>query len=314
MQRITLSVIVLFICFSSYSATCFSIASGNWNDPTIWSCGVVPSAGDTMIISVGDSVSVTNNHNYNGAPSVLIIDGLLSFDAPGSKLRFACGSTVHISATGAVQSTGVGQASHDIRICGATVWTGGGPRLTGPITFGVPLPVELVRFEAEVQSTIVTCEWETASELNNDYFLLQGSIDGYNWETIEVVDGAGTTTRSMYYEAEFDNAFNQHVFIRLKQVDFNGEFEYSDVLSINTQSIEVKMYPNPTNGGNVQVESGLSGYYNLTVYSLSGQVMLSDVNAQGARYELETNSLNAGIYLVKIVQNGTEVTERLVIR
>ena len=89
------SFIILSVCFFanlSIAATCTSLSSGNWTDPATWSCGVQPSAGDTIMINVGDTVTISENTDLMGIPVVIVINGVLLFDSPSAKLKLECGS------------------------------------------------------------------------------------------------------------------------------------------------------------------------------------------------------------------------------
>ena len=109
-----------------------------------------------------------------------------------------------------------------------------------------PLPVELINFTAELKNRVVELNWETKSEINNDYFIVERSRDGFNWENLNQVDGAGNSVVSLIYES-FDNIpFVETSYYRLKQVDFDGVFKYSNIQSVNLiNGRELQMFPNP---------------------------------------------------------------------
>ena len=120
-KLITLFVTSVLFSLNSNAANCNSLGNGNWNTPATWSCGSVPAGGDNITIEVGDTVSISSVTNITGAPVTIIIDGVFLFDSPSAKLRLPCGSVIIITSTGSIQSTGVGQPSHSIRICGDEV-------------------------------------------------------------------------------------------------------------------------------------------------------------------------------------------------
>ena len=93
----------------------------------------------------------------------------------------------------------------------------------------IPLPVEMLYFNAKIDGTDAILEWATASELNNDRFEVERSLDGINYEYIGEVEGNGTTDLQVVYQF-IDIAPRQGLnYYRLKQVDYDGAFEYSDV-------------------------------------------------------------------------------------
>ena len=99
-------------------------------------------------------------------------------------------------------------------------------------------------------TTVVDLEWKTKSETNNDFFTLERSTDGKNWEAIVVVDGNGTTSTEHTYSFTDENAPEGIVYYSLRQTDYDGTSVQSKVISVtnttNEQTISVVVYPNPT--------------------------------------------------------------------
>lgn len=101
----------------------------------------------------------------------------------------------------------------------------------------IALPIELISFSGRNINNSNLLEWSTASEINNDYFLLERSEDGYNWDEISRIGGAGNSTQILHYKYN-DLSYNDLVnYYRLSQVDFDGQSETFKVISINN-SIE----------------------------------------------------------------------------
>lgn len=108
---------------------------------------------------------------------------------------------------------------------------------------GAPLPVELVYFDSELNNSFVHLEWKTVSETNNNYFILQRNF-GHKWYNIDTVMGHGTTIEPNKYSYTDTVLSLREVYYRLKQVDYNSNYEYSFVISFK-QDTEVRPYPNP---------------------------------------------------------------------
>jgi Secretion system C-terminal sorting domain len=110
-----------------------------------------------------------------------------------------------------------------------------------------PLPVDLVRFSADALDDEVVLDWATASEENNAYFLVEHSTDGQNFIPIGEVKGHGTTTVFQQYNYIDTDPFYGANYYRLKQVDLDGAFEYSQVVvaQIRLQEDQFKLFPNP---------------------------------------------------------------------
>lgn len=310
---ILLLVSALLSSGSIFAATCVSLGNGNWNNPATWSCGAIPSPGDNITIQAGHTVTISVNTNMNGAASTINIDGVLLFDSPGAKLRLGCGSMVFISATGSVQSSGVGQSSHSIRICGNEVWSGKDGPLTGPLVLGIVLPIELTYFNAEANGTLIDFTWQTASENNNNFFTIEGSADGFSWNEMHRIAGAGSTQEVQNYSYESVNK-NNYSYFRLKQTDFDGEFAYSDLVAVKLVRAEMKIYPNPSNGSvvNIQLPSKEKGM--LQILHSDGRIAYSMELTGSQNLRLMNMNLRTGTYMIHIQQNDRVLMDRLVIQ
>jgi hypothetical protein len=109
------------------------------------------------------------------------------------------------------------------------------------------LPVDLVRFTANALEDEVVLDWSTASEENNAYFLVEHSTDGQDFTPIAEVKGHGTTTTFQQYTYKHTAPFYGANYYRLKQVDLDGAFEYSQVVVAQIRLIEDQftLFPNP---------------------------------------------------------------------
>lgn len=95
------------------------------------------------------------------------------------------------------------------------------------------LPVEFLFFTASLNNqNEVILNWATASELNNDFFTVERSVDGLTWEVVDIVNGSGTTPIRNDYNAKDLRPYSGLSYYRLKQTDFDGAFEYADIVSI----------------------------------------------------------------------------------
>jgi hypothetical protein len=180
------------------------------------------------------------------------------------------------------------------------------------------LPVELLYFRGQPKASDVLLEWATASELNNDYFEVQRSADGRNYEVLGKVQGAGTHSGLLTYDYTDRTARPGINYYRLRQVDYDGAFEYSNIVSVTVSAKEngITLYPNPTSS---QVEVGLpagwpEGNTDILLRDLSGRVVrkLSYANLD-APLRISVEGLPAGYYTLQ-ASNGREVlTERLIV-
>ncbi len=151
--------------------------------------------------------------------------------------------------------------------------------LTRPESFCSSLPVELTHFEGLVNDDEVALTWTTASEQNNAGFDIEFANAG-SFRKIGFVPGTGTTTETQQYHFTHNTKGRngQVLQYRLKQIDFDGAFEYSDVISIEmplaNAPILHKAYPNPFNPKTtLSFSLPVSGPVQLTVYDMNGRVI-----------------------------------------
>jgi hypothetical protein len=188
---------------------------------------------------------------------------------------------------------------------------------------GNPLPIELVSFTAKVNANNeVVLNWITAIEINNDFFTIERSTDGVTFEEVSRVNGAGSTNVSHNYSTLDENPENDLSYYRLKQTDFDGAFEYSNIASVvvggaTQPTVQISVYPNPANAGQ-QIQVSISEAkidYTIEVYEIgSGKLIYHGVSV-GQQNQLDMpEGLAAGAYLVR-VSNETEVqNQKLFVR
>ncbi len=112
-----------------------------------------------------------------------------------------------------------------------------------------PLPVELISLQGFASDQSILLNWQTGSEQNNQGFQIQRTIDQLNWDSIGYVEGIGNSNVISNYNFEDIRPLDGLNYYRLKQIDLNGNFKYSDTISINFQKLnsEIRLFPNPTN-------------------------------------------------------------------
>ena len=178
----------------------------------------------------------------------------------------------------------------------------------------VLLPVHIQKFEAQLIEDKVKLNWATESELNNDYFIVERSLDGIEWQQIGTLSGAGTSTQQHNYQHIDPNPIVGLNYYRLQQVDFDKNIQYSNIVAIeyNKETAEqVQVYPNPSSGQiNIRVSDQTKLKY-LSVVDVLGQEVYS---AQSATNSIDLSPLTAGIYWIKIqLQDGRAYTKKIVL-
>jgi len=178
------------------------------------------------------------------------------------------------------------------------------------------IPVELTSFTAAADFGVVELQWITATETNNQGFEVQRSSGG-EFETIAFVNGYGTTTQTQVYTYT-DRSVNVGSYsYRLKQLDFDGTFEYSSVVEIEVPAPTVfaldQNYPNPFNPSTmISFRLAVDSKVSMTVFNVLGQEVASLFNgnlvAGSHQVNFDAASLNSGVYMYRIEASGIDGT------
>ena len=174
------------------------------------------------------------------------------------------------------------------------------------IISSVPLPIELVSFDAKYQDDLqgVALEWRTLSEQNNRFFSVERSKDGARWEEISQLAGAGSTDKERTYQTLDKSPIKGASYYRLKQTDFDGQSAHSDVKSVyvNTSSKElVDIYPNPTSNL-LTLRGDASELEVISVYNVHGQLVMQQeqlLDAENGDVQVDLSMLCTGLYFIK---------------
>ena len=171
------------------------------------------------------------------------------------------------------------------------------------------LPVEFVKFEVEKSERGNVLNWTTATEINNDKFVVERSSNGRDYVALSSVEGHGNSTELIDYEFVDNEPMDGMNFYRLKQMDFDGKFEYSKVISIRSNdNADVNIYPTSVMDViNVQ----LSSEGEMAVYSVTGHKLIHRTIGEGTT-EINLSSLSAGIYFIAIETNANFTTQQIV--
>ena len=174
--------------------------------------------------------------------------------------------------------------------------------------YNVPIPVELVSFDAVVDDQSVTLNWETASETNNAGFEIQ-MLQGEAWNALGFVEGHGTTTEAQQYSYSTDLLPGTYSF-RLKQIDFDGQFEYFGGVeaTVGTPSTHLlsAVYPNPFNPqASFDLAVAQTQHVSVELYNVLGQRVATLFNATmeadaNQTFTIDGAGLATGPYIVRV--------------
>lgn len=190
-----------------------------------------------------------------------------------------------------------------------------------------PLPVELLDFTADLNDDVVDLKWSTASELNNDYFVVERSENSIDFEEVKTVDGNGNSSELINYFTTDENPLNGISYYRLKQVDFDGKTNYSKIISIDYQKeskVDVRLYPNPVENGK-EIFFELNGLQKekeilVVVLDINGKELYSKISIVGGCCEAAVIAIDAqdkllpGVYFVIGSSDDAIYSKKLVIK
>ncbi len=254
----------------TYDPSFFSVSACEY-----WTLDRTPAVG-------GSNVSVTLSWNsadcvgpYISDPSTLRVARW----SGSAWVSHGNGGTTGTSATGTIISSGV--------------VTSFSPFTLASTTSANPLPVELIEFVAIPLENTVGLKWSTLSELNNDFFAIERSVDGLEFKEIAIVSGAGTTTARQDYTYEDTRPLLGVSYYRLRQTDFDGEIAFSNIARVDMDSPNyLVVHPNPISQSAIATTNFKGDF--ILLNSL-GQIVLQ---VEGSD-QLDTKGLATGVYVLK---------------
>jgi len=165
------------------------------------------------------------------------------------------------------------------------------------------LPIELSAFTLEQEKNMINLYWQTASEKNNQWFIVQRSSNGKDWENLLRIEGAVNSSSVKNYKAEDSHPLIGTSYYRLKQIDTGGQFSYSGIESINFAeqlNAELKLYPNPCRS-ELFLSSATCSFENLLVMNVFGEPVPMTITALSkGNFLLDIKELPSGYYLVRV--------------
>ncbi len=223
------------------------------------------------------------------------------------------GTEVGLTVEGAVLASGGLQPSLQSNI--ATVFV-------SVDTFDDTIPVELTSFTGLVDGSSVALAWHVASEINNAGFQIERSTaPNSGFEKIGYVEGNGTSGAANYSFSDANPIIGQTLYYRLKQIDFDGTFAYSEVIEVDALTAAVALhanYPNPFNPSTtITFDLPLQQQASLEVYDLMGRQIevLADGTLPAGRHEFsfDGSRLASGIYIYRLTTPGKTITQKMLL-
>ena len=352
------TIIIFFFITSKYSAVTYyaGVCPGpiTWNDwatsPFWTGTGATgthltaqPANGSLLIIPAGCTVTIANTINSTTSYTVQV-NGTLQFQT-GKKLNMGASSSIYVSSTGNLDA-GTGGGSANLITIGSSpgvdVWSSGVGDVAGPFILnsscrmtsaGPPavyspsgcgttlLPIELLEFKGTCTGNAVKLDWITATEFNNNYYLIEKSYNAQNWELLSKISGNGTSSSLIKYSYIDHINANTLNYYRLSQIDFDGKMEVFnpiDVYCENNSTDEFLFFPNPSSSElNIVINSKNNSSQNtIKLVNQFGQIVLEkdiELNLGINNFNMDLDVVSGTYTIVFISDNITLSTQKLVV-
>jgi hypothetical protein len=273
----------------------------------------------------------------NNAPTVQIFSYSFQFNGNDALELVYGGNQVDVFGTigvdpgSAWSGSGVSTANQNIALLGSV--NSGSPGFTDPSTrfstisndpigtggltgFGIapgaPLPVDLVSFEVQKEGQKAKISWQTATEIENDYFLLERAGRDLIFEVIAKVYGKGNSSGISYYAIQDNEPVSGINYYRLSQVDLDGSQRGFPVKVLDFQkgTSEILLYPTIVEQViNLEIPENIEEKVSLQIYDLNGRVLKKAVHDAGSMIQWDVKELQSGYYFIKI--NTPKISESL---
>jgi len=307
------------------------INEGNGN---ISSDGVVNVKGDFTLeknstLAIGGGLAVGGTATFEGNSPVTVADGGVFQAAtlvPGAApVTVQNGGTIYIPG-GIPETVTVDGSNPDTNCanncCGAQCTPedggGGGDALSG--SGNETLPIDLLSFDAVLLNNAIEIKWISASELNNDFYEIERAVSGGAFETIARIEGAGTSDDPVSYTFKDYMHYNEAVYYRLKQTDYDGQFEYFKVVSVSKSELlkaQIKLTPNKVHAGDEVRLSGIpfsEKTMTIKLMDLSGKLALYiELTAGASGYTFRMPQVDNGLYFLIGSVFGEPIREKIII-
>lgn len=328
MKNFLFGVIICLLTSANVNAARITaITNGNWSSTTTWDAGRPPLDNDQVVIPASIVVAFTGSPYPKNTPSTrptlnIKIYGTLDFSALGNdKLYLDVGSTIEIFTNGKIETNT--SSSEIIAIYTGstdnTVWSGTPAILNGPLnatatTSGFAngiLPVMFESFTVKKDNKgFATLSWITSAEQNSSHFEIERSLSGSaSWQTAGIVDAAGYSSAAHQYYFTVQLVSGENLF-RLKEVDIDGKYTYSIIVSINysaTENISVS-YNQSTH--QLSFQGVQNDQLKIHIFDTAGHLI---VEASAASAPVIFQPPVSGVYFVNVVSRGARFAEKIIV-
>jgi hypothetical protein len=224
-----------------------------------------------------------------------------------SKFSFAGGVPCHcLTGVNCVQTANCGVPAQ------SACALGGGVFLGPHISCAEALPLELVSYSLEISNNEVTINFETASERDLDYYIIESSTDGSYWQELTSIKAAGYSSENNNYSYVDNSPFNGTSYYRLKTVNTDGSVSVLDIVACEFYSSKYLVYPIPVNS-TLFIEGEKLDQSEFLLVNSIGENIDVEITSLGYKYSLNFETIKNGIYFLKIASSNNMKTERIMV-
>ena len=176
------------------------------------------------------------------------------------------------------------------------------------------LPVKLLNFKGKNMNNSNLLSWVTTTEINTSEFAIERSSNGETYTQIATVKAAGISTSEKAYDYS-DNSFTSFAnYYRLKMIDENGAYTYSNVVRLNKQGKAVfQIQPNPVINSTVNVYGNNMKF--AKIYDVNGKLLLNQTITNADQAQFKLNNLAKGVYMINVTSaDGQTQTEKFIVK
>ena len=319
---------------SATTLTSNGTGGGDWDVAASWDNTNTPadmSAGDTLVIQLGDTITITGNASFTGVLQiygVLILDNARLNLGTGSVVQLAAGSDIIALNNGNNEYISIGSPSNRIsstyinntlvkpnQLTGDNI-SDGGCAVTGDCDDD-PLPVDVTYFRAIELSSTIKLEWATSFEEDFDYFTLERSSDGriFN-DHVKIYSNTTLSSFTKKYEYIDEMPFPGLSYYRLKATDFNGSFEYHGVVSANLEDAEadILIYSNPNVRDQITISYNGEQESPFRIIDITGNMIEEGILLPGLNEIMISPSIHSSLYFIQVEGSSSPIVKKFVLR
>jgi len=201
----------------------------------------------------------------------------------------------------------------DYTFSGTNALDGESTNATADTPFPTPaqiLPVTFLSFSGTLKGDMIQLSWSTLSEINNEKFEIQRTKDGKYFETIGEVKGNGDSSSKLDYTFTDERPYNGINYYRLKQIDFDGAYEYSTLIAVEKTDFTLRVYPTTTNDF-IMISMTENKSFQGNIVSKVGQVVKS-FNGDEKESRIDISDIPTGQYYIRISTENLVYTEKII--